>query len=151
MAKNYRPASVGMLPAFPGTYLVTAYFDDNHVELVKCNVLGWSVSTERSLTPLVIDLRAADEDPWHVVHPDGRVECADGRCWNDLDSWIATERRRRNDMLGTPYQDPTVELEQEVTIIRSPVPRGMPELDALTLSPPVSVPPPSAPYATAAL
>lgn len=143
MVKNYRPASAGMVPALPGTYLVTAYFDDNQVDLVKCNVLGWSVSTERTMTPLVIDPRAADEDTWHVIHPDGRVECTDGRCWSDVDSWIADERRRRRDTLETVMPDLAIAQEQVVEVIRPPVPTGMPEPP----QPVVSAPRPSAPYA----
>lgn len=146
MVKNYRPASVGMVPALPGTYLVTAYFDDNQVDLVKSNVLGWSVSTERTLTPLVIDPRAADEDVWHVIHPDGRVECTDGRCWSDVDSWIADERRRRSSP-ETTLPDLAIAQERVAEVIRPPVPSGMPEPPP----PVVSAPRPSAPYATAAL
>lgn len=80
MAKSYRPVGVGMFPAEHGTYLVHAYFDDAHVELVRANVIGWQVSQERILTPLVIDQHAAEDDPWFVIHPDERVECSDGRC-----------------------------------------------------------------------
>ncbi len=98
MVKNYRPGGVGMLPALPGTYLVHAYFDDNQVELVKANVLGWQVSSERTVTPLVVDPRAAADDDWFVIHPDGRVECRDGRCWADSDIWIDEQRRLRRDV-----------------------------------------------------
>ena len=94
MVKSYRPGGVGMLPAEAGTYLVHAYFDDNEVDLVRANVLGWQVGAERSLTPLVVDSRAVVDDGWHVLHPDGRVEGADGRGWDDLDDWLADERRR---------------------------------------------------------
>ena len=97
MVKNYRPASAGMMPAAPGTYLAHAYFDGDEVGLVKCCVIGWSVSTERIVTPLVIDPRAADLEPWFVIHPDGRVECSDGRIWRDADTWIGDERRARRE------------------------------------------------------
>lgn len=98
MAKSYRPAGVGMVPAEAGTYLLHAYFDDNQVDLVKANVLGWQVSSERTLTPLVIDPRAADAEPWFVAHPDGRVEASDGRCWDNIEQWVGEERRmRRNE------------------------------------------------------
>lgn len=97
MVKNYRPASAGMIAAEPGTYLVHVYFDDNQVELVKANIIGWSVSTERQLTPLVVDPTAASDEVWFVIHPDGRVECSDGRCWNEVDQWIADERRLRRE------------------------------------------------------
>lgn len=90
--KSYRPGGVGMLPALAGTYLVHAYFDGNEVELVRANVVGWQVGAERGLTPLVIDTRAAADEPWYVIHPDGRVECSDGRCWNDADTWIARDK-----------------------------------------------------------
>lgn len=93
MHKNYRPGGVGVIPAQPGTYLVHAYFDDHQAELVRANVLGWQVGTDRSLTPLVLDPRAADEDPWHVTHPDGRVECSDGRSWESVEAWTDDLRR----------------------------------------------------------
>ena len=96
MVKSYRPAGVGMLPAQPGTYLLHAYFDDNHIDLVKSNVLGWQVCSERSLTPLAIDPRAAEADAWCVAHPDGRVECSDGRCWDSLDLWVGEQRRQHS-------------------------------------------------------
>jgi hypothetical protein len=93
MAKNYRPGGVGMLPAAPGTYLVHAYFDDNQVDLVLANVIGWQIGADRTLTPLVVDPRAADEEPWFVLHPDGRVESSNGHAWPDKDSWIDETRR----------------------------------------------------------
>jgi hypothetical protein len=150
LAKNYRPASAGMLPALPGTYLVTAYFDDGQVELVKCNVIGWSVSTERTVVPLVMDPRVADEEPWHVIHPDGRVECSDGRGWADLDCWITEERRRRRESLEAhPLSSLVPDPAKPAEIYRPPVPQGMPA------EPPppqaVSGRPPSAPYATPVL
>lgn len=95
MIKNYRPGGIGMISAEPKTYLVHAYFDDNQVELVKSNVIGWQVGSERVLTPLVVDPRIVTDDKWHVIHPDGRVECSDGRSWSDIDGWIAEERRVR--------------------------------------------------------
>ncbi|MEO5706639.1 MAG: hypothetical protein ABIT10_05535 [Alteraurantiacibacter sp.] len=148
MAKSYRPASAGMLPALPGTYLVTAYFDDNQVDLVKSNVLGWSVSSERTLTPLVIDPRAADDDQWHVIHPDGRVECTDGRCWSGVDAWVDEERQRWLASQGIPVTDIAVTLDHIADVVCPPVPSGMPEVPAELL---LSGRPPSAPYATAAL
>ena len=149
MVKNYRPASAGMLPALPGTYLVTAYFDDGQVELVKCNVIGWSVSTERTVVPLVMDPRVADEEPWHVIHPDGRVECSDGRGWADLDSWIVEERRRRRDSLEAhPLNTLVPEPANATEVYRPPVPQGMPDPPAPER---VSGRPPSAPYATPVL
>ena len=93
MQKNYREGGVGLIDAAPGTYLVSAYFDDNQVELVQCNVLGWQIGKDRRLTPMCLDIRAADENPWFVHHPDGRVESNDGRAWPDLDAWIAEQRR----------------------------------------------------------
>lgn len=93
MVKSYRPGSAGMVPATPGTYLVQVYFDDDQVDIVRSSVIGWQVSSERVITPLVIDPRAAEEDPWYVIHPDGRVECSDGRCWRDSDTWVTEERR----------------------------------------------------------
>jgi hypothetical protein len=91
MVKNYRPASAGMLAALPGTYLIYAYFESGSVELVRCNVIGWQISSERTITPLVLDPRAADDDSWYVIHPDGRVESSDGRCWDSADAWVADE------------------------------------------------------------
>jgi len=93
MQKNYRPGGVGMVPAPIGTYLVHAYFDDNQVDLVKSNVLGWQVGADRKVTPLLVDPRAADSEPWYVIHADGRVECSDGKVWEDQDSWIDDFRR----------------------------------------------------------
>lgn len=149
LAKNYRPASAGMLPALPGTYLVTAYFDDGQVELVKCNVIGWSVSTERTVVPLVMDPRVADEEPWHVIHPDGRVECSDGRGWADLDGWIMDERRRRRlESLTNPLLDQVADPALPTEVYRPPVPQGMPEPAS---KPPVNARPASAPYVTKAL
>jgi hypothetical protein len=150
LAKNYRPASAGMLPALPGTYLVTAYFDDGQVELVKCNVIGWSVSTERTVVPLVMDPRVADEEPWHVIHPDGRVECSDGRGWADLDCWIMEERRRRRDTLEShPLFDKVPDPAKVAEAYSPPVPQGMPAEPPPPK--PVSARPPSAPYATPVL
>lgn len=93
LVKNYRPAGVGMVPAEPGTYMLHAYFDGDQIDVVKSNVIGWQVINGRSLTPLVIDPRAAEVEPWYVTHPDGRVECSDGRCWDGLEQWLDDERR----------------------------------------------------------
>ncbi|WAT18112.1 hypothetical protein OZN62_00615 [Aurantiacibacter sp. MUD11] len=93
MQKNYRQAGVGMLNAAPGTYLVHAYFDHNEIDVVRCNVIGWQVLADRRLTPLVVDPRAADDDKWTVIHPDGRVECSDGRTWKNEDCWLFEEKR----------------------------------------------------------
>lgn len=92
LVKNYRPAGIGMVPAQPGTYLLHAYFDGDRLDLVKANVLGWQISPERGVTPLVIDARAVEIEPWLVVHPDARVECSDGRCWDSLEQWLEDER-----------------------------------------------------------
>ncbi len=100
MVKSYKPGGIGMFAAAPGTYLVHAYFDDNQVELVRSNVLGWQVGSERVLTPLVVDPRAASDREWYVIHPDGRVECSDGRSWDDVDSWVDEERRLRRDEIN---------------------------------------------------
>ena len=97
MQKNYRPSGVGMFPAEPGTYLVHAYFDDNQTDLVRANVVGWKVGNDSHLTPLVIDPRAADEEPWYVEHPDGRVECSNGRSWRTIDEWTDEERRGKRE------------------------------------------------------
>ena len=98
MVKNYRPGGVGMVPAHAGTYLVHAYFDDNQVELVKTHVLGWQVGSERTMTPLVIDPGAITGEDFFVLQPDGRVECSDGRCWADVDTWVGEQRRLRRDV-----------------------------------------------------
>lgn len=128
MVKNYRPAGVGMIPAEPETYLVHAYFDDNQVDLVKTTIVGWQVSQERILMPLVVDPRAAAEDSWFVIHPNGRVECNDGRCWADVDTWIAEERRQRRD--GQPSNLSAAQLEDELQQTAPapiPSPAPMPE------------------------
>ncbi|RJY08794.1 hypothetical protein [Aurantiacibacter aquimixticola] len=93
MQKNYREGGVGLFDAAPGTYLVSAYFDDNQVEIIYSNVLGWQVGKDRRLTPLCLDVRATQEDPWFVIHPDGRIESSDGRSWPSKDAWIAHRRR----------------------------------------------------------
>ncbi len=95
MQKSYRESGVGMFDAHPGTYLVSAYFDDNQVDLVYSNVLGWQVGKDRRLTPITLDPRAADEEPWFVLHPDGRVESSDGRSWGNKDAWVDEERRNQ--------------------------------------------------------
>ena len=95
MQKNYRQGGVMALDAPIGTYLVHAYFDDNQVDLVKSNVLGWQIAADRTVTPLVIDPRAVEDDGWFVIHPDGRVECSDGRSWDSEDAWLFHERRQR--------------------------------------------------------
>lgn len=93
MQKSYRESGIGMFDAQAGTYLVAAYFDDNQVDLIYVNVLGWQVGKDRRLTPITLDPRAADEDPWFVLHPDGRVESSDARSWSDKDAWIEDQRR----------------------------------------------------------
>jgi len=95
MVKSYRPGGVGMLPAAPGTYLVHAYFDDNQIELIKANIIGWQIGAERGLTPLVVDPRAAEDDSWNIIHPDGRVEAVDGHVWESVDLWVDELRRMR--------------------------------------------------------
>jgi hypothetical protein len=97
MQKNYRPGGVGMVAATPGTYLVHAYFDSNQVEVVRANVIGWQIGADRSVTPLLIDPRAADSDHWSIVHPDGRVESSTGGVWVDEASWIDEQRRTRRE------------------------------------------------------
>ncbi|MFB0611198.1 hypothetical protein [Aurantiacibacter poecillastricola] len=95
MQKNYRLSGVGMLDAAPGTYLVHAYFDDNQVDLVKSNIIGWQVGQDRRLTPLLLDPRAVDQEGWVVLHPDGRIENEDGQSWPNEDAWLVHERRER--------------------------------------------------------
>jgi len=95
MQKNYRPGGVGMVPAAAGTYLVQVYFDSSQIEIVRANVLGWQVGADRGVTPLLIDPRAADAEPWCVMHPDGRVESSTGAVWEDEASWVDEMRRSR--------------------------------------------------------
>jgi len=97
MQKNYRPGGVGMIAAPPGTYLVYAYFDSNQVEIVRANVVGWQIGGDRSITPLLIDPRAADIDVWSVIHPDGRVESSNGGVWANEASWIDEQRRAQRE------------------------------------------------------
>ena len=97
MQKSYRPSGVGMLAAPLGTYLVHAYFDSNQVEIVRANVIGWQIGSDRSVTPLLIDPRAADMDLWFVEHPDGRVESSNGGVWPSEASWIDELRRQRRE------------------------------------------------------
>ncbi|MGB3795783.1 MAG: hypothetical protein WA957_05710 [Alteraurantiacibacter sp.] len=84
-----------MLDAAPGTYMVHAYFDDNQVELIKSNVLGWQVAQDRRLTPLILDPRAVDDEGWVIQHPDGRIESEDGRNWSSEDAWLTSQRREK--------------------------------------------------------
>ncbi len=93
MQKSYRESGVGMFDAAPGTYIVSAYFDDNQVDLVYCNVLGWQIGKDRRLTPMCLDHRAVQDDPWFIIHPDGRVESNDGRSWANKDAWVEEQRR----------------------------------------------------------
>lgn len=93
MQKSYRESGVGMFDAAPGTYVVSAYFDDNQVDLVYCNVLGWQVGKDRRLTPMCLDHQATQDDLWFVIHPDGRVESSDGRSWATKDAWVEEQRR----------------------------------------------------------
>lgn len=93
MQKSYRQGGILALDAPVGTYLVHAYFDDNQVDLVRCNVLGWQIAADRTVTPIVVDPRAADEVPWTVIHPDGRVESSDGRGWDNEEAWLNQLRR----------------------------------------------------------
>jgi hypothetical protein len=97
MQKNYRPGGVGMLAALPGTYLLNAYFDAGQVEIVRANVLGWQVGSDRSVTPLVVDPRVADVDPWCVIHPDGRVESSAGNVWENEILWLDDQRRTQRE------------------------------------------------------
>jgi len=97
MQKNYRPSGVGMMAAEPGTYLLHAYFDDNQVDLVRCNVIGWKVGNDSRIAPLVIDPRAADGDNWYVQHPDGRIENPNGQAWNTLNEWIDDLKREQRE------------------------------------------------------
>ena len=82
-----------MFPAHAGTYLLTAYFEGERPEVVRSNIIGWQITPGRVLIPLVVDPRAADIEPWIVSHPDGRVECSDGRCWDNIEQWLADESR----------------------------------------------------------
>lgn len=93
MQKNYRASGVGTIGAAPGTYLVHAYFDENQVDLVRANVVGWTISSDSKVRPLVVDPRAADDEDWFIEHPDGRVECSDGRAWPDIDAWVDESKR----------------------------------------------------------
>ena len=97
MQKNYRPGGVGMIEALSGTYLVNAYFDAGQVEVVRANVIGWQIGADRTVTPLLIDPRAADMDNWCVIHPDGRVESSGGTAWATEAHWIDETRRTRRE------------------------------------------------------
>lgn len=97
MQKNYRPSGIGIIPAEPGTYFINAYFDDNQIDLVRANVIGWKIGNDSRVSPLLIDQRAADVEPWYVQHPDGRVECSNGRVWDSLDAWTDEERRAKRE------------------------------------------------------
>ncbi len=97
MHKSYRPSTVGLLPAAPGTHLVQAYFDAGQIDIVRAHIIGWQVHTDRSITPLLVDQRAADVETWTVIHPDGRVECSTGAVWTDEDTWVDELRRIRRE------------------------------------------------------
>lgn len=75
------------LPAQPGTYLINPG-DGEGPKFWKSNVLGWMICADSGVRPVCIDPEAL-LSPWQVLHPDGRVERADGSSWESVDEWLA--------------------------------------------------------------
>jgi hypothetical protein len=79
-----------MVPALPGTYIVNPREEDDSGEKVwKNNVVGWMVCADTETRPVVISPDILIGDKWHVLHPDGRVECSNGDSWESVDQWVA--------------------------------------------------------------
>lgn len=97
MAKNYRPAGVAFLPSMPETYLANLFLDGNEVEILRSNIIGWQIAADRSLTPLTLDPNVLGGGEFHVIHPDGRVECNNGQWWSDVDDWVSNTRRTQRE------------------------------------------------------
>jgi hypothetical protein len=84
------PAS--MIPALAGTYILHPGTDDQgNPKVWKTNVLGWMVTADTEVRPLLADPTSIQGNMWDVLHPDGRVERNDGTSWDSLDDWITTE------------------------------------------------------------
>lgn len=97
-AKNYRPAGVAFVQSAPQTYLAELFLDGNEVEIIRSNIIGWQVAGDRSLSPLTLDPSALGDGEFHTIHPDGRVECSNGRAWDDCDAWVADAKRMRREI-----------------------------------------------------
>jgi hypothetical protein len=81
-----------MIPALPGTYILHPGTDEQgHGKAWKTNVLGWMVTADTEVRPLLADPTCIEGNKWDVLHPDGRVERNDGATWDCLDDWIKSE------------------------------------------------------------
>jgi hypothetical protein len=81
-----------MIPALPGTYILHPGTDDQgNPKAWKTNVLGWMVTADTEVRPLLADSTCIDRNKWDVLHPDGRVERNDGSTWDTLLDWLRTE------------------------------------------------------------
>lgn len=86
VAVKYTPAT--MMPALPGTYLISPGEDESGKRKVwKNNIVGWMIGADTEVRPVVLDMSMID-DRWTVLHPDGRVECSDGESWESVDAWL---------------------------------------------------------------
>jgi hypothetical protein len=87
VAVKYSPAA--MMPALPGTYLISPADDESGNRKVwKNNIIGWMIGADTEIRPVVLDMSMVD-DKWTVLHPDGRVELQNGESWDTLDEWLA--------------------------------------------------------------
>ena len=85
-----------MIPALPGTYLVTASEgEDGAPPYWRDNVLGWMICADTEVRPVVISGEALLTKPWRVMHPDGRVESSNGESWDTTDAWLESEKPER--------------------------------------------------------
>ena len=81
------PAAV--VPALPGTYLISSSEDTNAEPKVwRNNVIGWMISADTEVRPIVVDMSMIIGG-WTVLHADGRVERHTGESWDRLDLWLA--------------------------------------------------------------
>jgi hypothetical protein len=76
------------LAAFPGTYVVAPNEDGDKPPYWKSNVLGWGISLDGIVRPIVVDPHGLADD-WTVLHPDGRVETGKGDEFDDVAAWLA--------------------------------------------------------------
>jgi hypothetical protein len=88
-AVEFTPAV--MMSALSGTYLVSIGEDERgNSKVWKSNVLGWMICADTEIRPVVVDMSmTVGKGNWHILHPDGRVECKNGESWETVDQWVA--------------------------------------------------------------
>lgn len=84
--------SVATVPALPGTYLVHYNDDADGPDFFRTNVLGWMLSLDNIVRPIVIDSELLTGG-WTALHPDGRIETSGGETWNTAEEWVAAQKR----------------------------------------------------------